>query len=332
MTLLALRQRTAPAPAAVAVPGRGRYAAALIGALVLLAALATVSLFIGGATLSQQIFWASRVPRTLALILVGGAMAMAGLLMQLLVRNKFVEPATVGTSEAAGAGLLAAIVLTPAMPMYGKLLIACCTALLGTALFLAVLRRIPPEAGTVTVPLVGIMLSGVISAGTTFVAYRLDLLQTLGTWMAGDFSGVIRGRFELLWLAAVVLVVCWIAADRFTVASLGEGHATNLGVNHRAVLRLGLALVALTTAVCVVVVGALPFLGLVVPNITSLLLGDNLRRALPVVVLGGAVLVLACDIIARLVIHPFEIPVGVVVGIVGAAGFLFLLLRRGAPR
>ncbi|NNG19102.1 iron chelate uptake ABC transporter family permease subunit [Naumannella sp. ID2617S] len=331
MTVLAA-QDSAPPAARIRSGGRGRYALVLVIGLVLLGVLAATSLFLGSAQLDRSILLISRIPRTLAVVLVGGAMAMAGLLMQLLVRNRFVEPATVGTTEAAAAGILGSIVLAPNLPVAGKMLIACAAALLGTWLFLLVLRRVPPEAGAVTIPLVGIMLSGIIAAGTTFVAFRLDLLQTLSTWMTGDFSGVLRGRFELLWLAAVVLVICWIAADRFTVAALGADHATNLGLNHRAVIRLGLVLVAVTTAVCVVVVGSLPFLGLVVPNVVSLLLGDHLRRSLPVVVLGGSVLVLACDILARVLNRPYELPVGIIVAIIGAAGFLHLLLRRGGLR
>ncbi|WP_229120042.1 ABC transporter permease [Enemella evansiae] len=331
MTLLDLTSPTASAEAAPAT-SRGRLVGALAAALLLTAGLAVLSLFVGAAELSGQILVVSRIPRTAAVLLAGAAMAMSGLLMQLLVRNRFVEPATVGTTEAAGAGLLIATVLTPSMPVAGKMVIAVGTALLGTALFLQVLKRIPPAEGTVLVPLVGIMLSGVISAATTFVAYRLDLLQTLTTWLTGDFSGVLRGRFELLWLAGAALVVTWFYADRFTAAGLGRDHATNLGLNHRAVVRLGLVLVSVCSAVCVVVVGALPFLGLVVPNVVSLLLGDNLRRSLPVVALAGASLVLACDLLARTLNHPYEIPVGVIVGIVGAAGFLALLLHRKGPR
>ncbi len=130
-------------------------------------------------------------------------------------------------------------------------------------------------------------------------------------------------------------MICWFAADRFTVASLGESTATSLGgLRYQAVLALGLGLVAITAAITVVVVGALPFLGLVVPNLVcSVLGGDNLRRNLPVVAIsGGALLVLICDILARTINQPFEVPVGVVVGVVGAAIFLVMLLRRGGQR
>lgn len=299
---------------------------AVAGAVV--AVLALASLSVGATELNREILLVSRIPRTLSVLLAGAAMAISGLLMQLLVRNRFVEPATVGTTESAGVGLLAVTLLAPGMPIMGKMGVAVVTALLGTALFLRVLKAVPPKSSIIVVPLVGIMLSGIIAAMTTFVAYRTDMLATLQVWMTGDFSGAIKGRFELLWIVALVLVVAFIAADRFTVAALGREHATGLGLRYDQVVRLGMVLVAITSGVCVVVVGALPFLGLVVPNVVSMLMGDNLRRSLPVVALSGAGFVLVCDLLARLVNHPYEVPVGVIVGIIGGAIFLVMLLRQ----
>lgn len=315
---------------------------AVAGALLGVALLAGVSLFVGVSDLSvgdvlsghltaaqAQTLLASRVPRTVAILLAGSAMAIAGLVMQLLVRNKFVEPSTAGTTESAGLGLLTVTLLAPGLPLAGKMGVAAVFALAGTVLFLRVLRAIPLRSAVV-VPLVGMMLSGIVGAASTFIAYRFDMLHTLSSWMTGDFSGVVRGRYELLWVVAACTVVAYLAANRFTVAGLGEEFTTNLGLNYRRVLTLGLSVVAVTSAVVVVVVGGLPFLGLVVPNVVSLAMGDYLRRSLPWVAILGAAFVLVCDIVGRLVIYPAEIPIGVVVGVVGAAVFLFLLLRRPA--
>ncbi|WP_448074107.1 ABC transporter permease [Georgenia yuyongxinii] len=315
---------------------------ALLAGTLAVVSLAVVSLFVGVSDLSptelltgdldetqRQTLLASRVPRTLSIVLAGSAMAVVGLVMQLLVRNKFVEPSTAGTTESAVLGLLLVTILAPTMPLVGKMGVAAVFALAGTALFLAVLRRIRLRS-VIVVPLVGLMLSGVIGAVATFIAYRGNLMQTMSGWTTGDFSGVVRGRYELLWIVGACAVVAYLAANRFTVAGLGEEFTTNLGLNYRRVLTLGLAIVAVTSAVVVVVVGALPFLGLVVPNVVSLVMGDYLRRSLPWVALSGAALVLVCDIVGRLVIYPAEIPIGVVVGVVGAGVFLYLLLRRPA--
>ncbi|CBS89604.1 ABC transporter permease [Azospirillum lipoferum] len=302
-------------------------------------ALAAASLFVGvsdvtiGTLLSgasdeaTQVLLVSRIPRTLALVLAGAGMAVSGLILQMLARNKFVEPSTAGTAESAVFGMLMVTLLAPETPMLGRMLVAGVCALAGTALFLAILRRMPLRSPLI-VPLVGIMLGAVITASTEFVAYRFDMLQSVRAWETGDFSGVLRGRYELLWIGAVLTAVAYAAADRFTVAGLGEDFTTNLGLNHRRVVSLGLVIVSLVTAAVIATCGMIPFLGLIVPNLISLMRGDNMRLSLPWVALFGAGLVLACDIAGRLVIRPYEIPIGTTMGIVGSAIFLYLLLRK----
>ncbi|WP_372395026.1 ABC transporter permease [Azospirillum sp. HJ39] len=316
-------------------------AAAPVAAAVAVILLAAASLFVGVGDVSigtlfgrasdeaAQILLISRIPRTLALVLAGAGMAVSGLILQMLARNKFVEPSTAGTAESAVFGMLMVTLLAPETPIFGRMLAAGACALAGTALFLGILRQMPLRSPLV-VPLVGIMLGAVITASTEFVAYRFDLMQSVRAWETGDFSGVMRGRYELLWIGAVLTAVAYAAADRFTVARLGEDFTTNLGLDHRRVVSLGLVIVSLVTAAVIATCGMIPFLGLIVPNLVSLTLGDNMRRSLPWVALAGAGLVLACDIAGRLVISPYEIPIGTTMGIVGSAIFLYLLLRKNA--
>ncbi|MDT6941528.1 ABC transporter permease [Brucella pseudogrignonensis] len=315
---------------------------ALALAIILVLVLAFISLFIGVSDVSlntlfganstdraTEVLLISRIPRTLAIILAGMSMAVAGMIMQMLTRNRFVEPSTAGTVESASLGILLVILFAPETSVFGKMLVASVTALAGTALFLRILRSIPLRS-VLVVPLVGIMLGGVISAVTTFIAYRFDLLQSLNSWTTGDFSGVLRGRYELLYLSFALTVIAYIAADRFTVAGMGEDFTTNLGLNYRRVVTLGLIIVSMVSASVVVTVGMIPFLGLIVPNVVSMFIGDNMRRAVPWVAVLGAGLVLACDIIGRLIRFPYEIPIGTMMGVVGSAIFLYLLLRRGS--
>ena len=202
-------------------------------------------------------------------------------------------------------------------------------ALAGTALLLLILRKVPLRSPLV-VPLLGLMLGGVIAAFTTFLAYRYNFLQSLAAWTNGDFSRVLRGRYELLWLSGGLTVLAYLAADRFTVAGMGEAFTRNLGVDYGRIVALGLTIVSLITAVNVVTVGAIPFIGLVVPNVVSLLVGDNVRRAIPWLAVFGAGFVLLCDILGRVLRFPYEIPIGTMVGFIGGALFLLLLLRRSA--
>lgn len=302
-------------------------------------ALAIVSLFIGVSDVSlaslmssspadrpMQVLLISRIPRTLAIVLAGSSMAIAGLVMQMIVRNRFVEPSTAGTTESATLGFLVATLFVPGWPLMGKMLIAALFALAGTALFLRILRVVPLR-DVMLVPLVGIMLGGIIGAVTTFFAYRFELLPSLLAWSMGDFSGVLRGRYELLWIGLGCAALAYIAADRFTVAGMGKDFTTNLGLNYQRVMVLGLVIVSLVSAVVLVSAGSIPFLGLIVPNLVSLMVGDNMRRTVPWVAVAGAAFVLACDILGRLIRFPYEIPISVVVGVIGSAMFLFLLLR-----
>ncbi|NYD67663.1 iron complex transport system permease protein [Agromyces atrinae] len=298
----------------------------------LVAGLVVASLFVGVYDLGRdefggEIFWISRVPRTIALVLAGCAMSVSGLIMQLLVQNRFVEPSTTGTAEWAALGLLLTVILAPNVGLTGKMIVASIFAFLGTLVFLGVLRRVALRSSLI-VPLIGIMLGAVVSAFTTYLAVSTNLLQMLGTWFMGSFTSVVRGRYEVLWVVGVIVVIAYIVADRFTVAGLGKDVATSVGVHYDRVILVGTSLVAVATGVTTVVVGFLPFLGLVVPNLVSMIRGDNLRSNIPWVCLGGVAIIIVCDIIGRVIRAPFEIPVSMILGIVGSAVFITLLLRQ----
>ena len=302
----------------------------LVVAVVVVVALLVASLFTGVYDLTGEdgveMFFTTRVPRTVALILAGAVMAMSGLVMQLITQNRFVEPTTTGTTEWAGLGLIGIMIVWPTAPIIVRMIAAVVAATIGTTIFFLFLRRVSLRSSLV-VPSVGIMLGAVVGALSTFVALQFDMLQALGVWFAGSFTSVIKGQYEVLWIVTIVLVVVWFIADRLTAAGLGEDVATNLGINYKHVMLTGTLLIAVATGVVTVVVGNLPFIGLIVPNIVSLMLGDNLRKNLPWVALLGIGTVTACDLIGRTIIMPFEIPVSVVLGVVGAAVFIALLVR-----
>ncbi len=303
----------------------------LIGVLVV-AVLLVISLFTGvydvtGAEDGAQMFQITRVPRTIALVLAGASMAMAGLVMQLLTQNRFVEPTTTGTTEWAGLGLLLVMILVPQPSLSLRMAGAVLAAFVGTMVFFAF-----PAAGrlksSLIVPIVGIMLGAVVGALSTYLALATNSLQIIGVWFAGSFTSVMRGQYEMLWIVAIVGVIVFIVADRLTIAGLGEEVATNVGVNYNRIILLGTVLIAVTTGVVTVVVGNLPFLGLIVPNIVSMVRGDDLRSNLPWVCLLGIAIVTVCDIIGRTIIMPFEVPVSLILGVVGAVVFVLLLLRQ----
>lgn len=304
----------------------------LVIGIVVVALLLVASLFTGvydifGADDGAQMFAITRIPRTIALVLAGAAMAMSGLIMQLMTQNRFVEPSTTGTTEWAGLGLIAVMIIAPGAGLLTKMTVAIIFSFVGTMVFFLFLRKVTLRSSLI-VPIIGIMLGAVVGSVSTFIALQFDALQNLGVWFAGSFTSVLRGSYEVLWIVLLVGVAVFIVADRLTVAGLGEDIATNVGVNYQRVLLMGTGLVAIATGVVTVVVGNLPFLGLIVPNVVSMIRGDDLRSNLPWVCLLGIAIVTVCDLIGRTIIMPFEVPVSLILGIVGAAVFIFLLTRQ----
>lgn len=300
-------------------------------AVALTAALVVASLFVGVFDIfgegGAEMFAITRIPRTIALVLSGAAMAMCGLVMQLMTQNRFVEPTTTGTTEWAGLGLLLTMIIAPDSGLLVKMAGAITMSFIGTLIFFAFLRQVTLRS-SVIVPIVGLMLGAVVGAVSTYIALATDMLQSLGIWFAGSFTSVLKGQYEPLWIIVAIAVAIFIAADRFTVVGLGESVAVNVGINYNRVILLGTGLVALATGVVTVVVGNLPFLGLVVPNIVSMFRGDDLRSNLPWVALMGIAAVTVSDIIGRIIIAPFEVPVSLILGVVGSVVFIALLLRK----
>lgn len=317
---------------------RGGYGLAIL--LVTLLGLSLCSILVGASQIKvwnlfrpdandlvSQVLFTSRVPRTLALILAGASMAVAGMIMQMVARNRFIEPSTVGTVGSASLGMLAVALIAPGMPLLGKMGVAAVFALVGTGIFMLILHRLPVR-NALLVPLVGLVFAGIIEAITAFFAYRFDMLQAIRAWTTGDFSAILSGRYELLWISLALTIAAWVAADRFTVIGMGESVCANLGVHYGRWMTVGMVIVSMVTASIVVTAGVIPFIGLIVPNVVSMVRGDRMRGSIVWVALCGATLMLACDIVGRLVIYPYEIPIGTIMGVLGSVLFLVFLWRK----
>ena len=270
---------------------------------------------------------ASRFPRLLALVLTGVGLSVCGVILQHIVRNKFVEPATSGGLDAAKLGILVALTTFPGIGTMGRMFFAlvCCFA--ASLVFVLIVRRISVRS-TVLIPVLGLMYGGVLSAVAEFYAYRNNILQSMQGWLLGDFSKIVQGNYEIIYLILPIVIVTYLYAHRFTVLGMGEGMASSLGLNYTATVILGLMLVAITVAATVIAVGAIPFVGLVIPNLVALYYGDNLGRTLPVVALSGASLLLVCDILGRVLMYPYEVPIGLTAGGMGGVLFLVFIMRR----
>lgn len=294
--------------------------------------LALVSLFTGvydirGQADGMQMFFITRVPRTAALLLTGAAMSMAGLVMQLVTQNRFVEPSTTGTIEWSGLGLLLVYLLVPAPSLALRMTGAILFSFIGTMIFFLFLKRVKLRSSLI-VPIIGLMLGAVISAVSTFIGLLFQRTQTIENWFVGSFAPVQAGRYEYLWLIVIVTVLVFLYANRLTVAGLGEDVATSVGLNYNRIILVGNALIAVAVGIVAAVIGNLPFLGLIVPNIVSMFRGDDLRSNLPWVCVIGMGTITVCDIISRTVIMPFEVPVSLILGTMGSVVFITILLRQ----
>jgi iron complex transport system permease protein len=312
----------------------------LVHLVVVLIILSFTSLFVGVSNVSPldifhlndeqlEILLISRIPRLVSILMAGMAMSIVGLIMQQLSRNKFVSPTTAGTMDAARLGILAALILFPAAGMLEKMAVAFVFALAGTFIFMRILDRIKFK-DAIFIPLVGLMFGNIVGSITTFFAYKYNLIQSIGSWLHGDFSMIIKGRYELLYISIPAVILAYIFANRFTIAGMGEDFATNLGLNFKQVVNIGLIIVALVSSCIMLTVGSLPFLGLIIPNIVTIYQGDHLKKSLHHTAVLGAVFVLICDILGRIIIFPYEVSIGLTVGVIGSGIFLYLLIRRRA--
>lgn len=305
-------------------------------ATIIVVILGIVSLFTGvydiwGQEDGWDMFFITRVPRTIALMLTGAAMAMTGLVMHLITQNKMVEPTTIGTTEWAGLGLLTVYLIFPGPTLVLRMTGAILFSFIGTMIFFFFLRRVKLRSSLI-VPIVGLMLGAVISSFSTFMALFFNMSQVIEGWFIGSFAAVQIGRYEYLWVIIIVTFIIFLYANRLTLAGLGEDVATTLGVNYNRLILLANALIAVAVGIVAAVIGNIPFLGLIVPNIISMIRGDDLRSNLPWVCITGMGTITLCDILSRVVNMPFEMPVSLILGTVGAVVFILILLRQRKSR
>ena len=269
----------------------------------------------------------SRLPRLLSILVTGASLSIAGLIMQTMTQNKFVSPSTAGTMEWCRLGVVIAILFFGGQATISKMFAAFITSLFGTLLFMQILQRLQFK-NTMIIPLIGMMLGNVVSSVASFFAYKYDIIQNMSSWLQGNFALVVKGRYEILYLGIPFLIIAYLYANKFTIAGMGESFSLNLGLNHKTVVMIGLIIVAVITSTVVVTIGSIPFLGLIVPNIVALIKGDNLKKSLPDTAILGALFVLVCDILGRVILYPYEVSISVIVSVLGSVVFLSLLYRR----
>ncbi|WP_353189683.1 iron ABC transporter permease [Pandoraea pnomenusa] len=283
------------------------------------------------AGLAGDVVWRLRLPRALAAFACGGLLAVAGTLMQTLLRNPLADPYVLGISGGAGVAALGALALM--LPFFWVQTSAFLGALAAIAIVMALSHRSflrPGDQDSSTkLLLTGVMMAAGFGALATLILTLAPDASLRGMlfWLTGDLNGVDRAALPLAALAVALLIVCPVA-HRLNVLLRGDAVAQAVGVAVGP-LRARIYLAAsLATAVSVTTGGSIGFVGLVVPHILRLRFGNDQRMLLPAAALAGGALLMAADLIARTIIAPTQLPVGVITAMIGVPVFLWLLSRR----
>ncbi len=290
-------------------------------------------LWISGDDMESTIFWRLRLPRITGAALVGAGLAGAGCAFQATLRNPLAEPFTLGISS--GSALAAVIAIR--FGLGGTLLGISgvgVAALLGALLTVYLVwrigsigHRLPPA----TLLLAGITVAMFCGASTMVVQYTADIgeVYRMVRWMMGGLDGVLWESLAFGAPATIVglLVLSWLARD-FNALAAGADAAASLGIDPKRTITLAFGSSALLVGAGIAIAGPIGFVGLIVPHMMRSLVGADHRRLLPLSILGGATLLVLCDLLARSILFPAELPVGILTAILGGPFFLFLLIRR----
>ena len=285
------------------------------------------TLLSGGDGMELKIFLLTRLPRLLAILCTGVGMSVAGLIMQQLCMNKFVSPSTGATIQSAQFGILLSLVFIPSIGLWGRVFLAFAMSILGTWIFVWFVQKIQFK-NVVLVPLIGIMFGNVLGGITSFIAYKFEVTQQLSSYFVGSFALIIKGNYELVWLSVPLVIIAFIFANYFNIVGMGKDFSQNLGVNYKLVLFLGLTIASMITASIVTIVGQISYIGLIIPNIVAMFKGDKIKGTLWDTALLGALFVLICDVIARSIIMPYELPIELIVGMLGSVMFIAMLIYK----
>lgn len=305
--------------------------------IISLVLLTILSLFIGVQSIPIQdifqlnetqslVLWTTRVPRTISLVIAGATISVSGLIMQHLTQNKFVSPTTAGTMDSARLGMLVAMLFFPSGTILVKSLVAFIFAFLGTVLFIQLIRVLPGK-NQLMVPLVGVMFGNIVGSIVTFFAYQYQLIQNMTSWLQGSFSTISKGNYELIYVTVPVLIICYLYAYQFTIVGMGEEFSISVGMNYKIVHLIGLLLISVASSVVLVTIGGLPFLGVIIPNVVSLMLGDHMKDTLWMTAVAGSIFLVIADILSRVTYPPYELPVSLIVGALGSFIFVILLVK-----
>lgn len=280
-------------------------------------------------TANYHIIWNIRLPRTMVSVLVGASLSLSGAIIQGVMRNSLASPSIIGVSSGAGFTALLILIL---FPQYYHLVPL--GAFVGAFIVTMLIYGLAWKDGLLPNRLIlaGVAVNSLLGAGNNaLLTFFPDRVSGVINFMVGGLNGVTWADVHsVLPYVIVGVIIALMLPDKLNILVLGDEVATGLGVNVERLRFIFIILSSLLAGSAVSVVGLLGFVGLIVPHITRLIIGADYRFLFPAAVLLGAIVVLICDLLARTLFSPIEIPVGIIMSVLGAPFFLYLLRSRGA--
>lgn len=273
-----------------------------------------------------------RLPRVLCVALTGAALSLAGAAMQGLLKNPLADGSTLGVSSGASLGAVCAIafgITLPGVPFAGTMVMAIVFAFASLLVILGLSYKLDRSLSTNTIILIGVIFSMFVSSVMSMIiTLAADKVQRITFWTMGSLSG---STYQNAAVLAAALVVCGavigLHAQILNAFAVGEDNARQIGVDVRRAKLLLLITVSVLIGVCVSIGGTISFVGLVTPHMTRMLVGPNHKRLLPASMFGGAVFLMLADLIARILLNPLELPIGVVTSFIGAIVFVIIFYQ-----
>lgn len=287
---------------------------------------------------ARSIILSVRLPRVLCVALSGAALSVCGAAMQGLLKNPLADGSTLGVSSGAALGAALAIafeITLPGFPFAGTMVMSMVFAFLSLMLILSLAYRLDFSLSTNTIILIGVIFSMFVSSVLSLViAFAGDHLKSITYWTMGSLAGSsYKNALVLLTALALCGAVILCHARELNAFAIGEDNARHIGVNVRRVKLTVMITVSVLIGVCVSIGGTIAFVGLVTPHMVRMITGPNHKRILPASLFGGATFLMLCDLLARILFNPVELPIGVVTSFIGAILFvvIFYQSRRARP-
>lgn len=275
----------------------------------------------------------NRLPRAIAVLVVGGFLAVAGAIMQGVTRNYLASPSLMGVNDGSAFLITIAMVFYPGLSNGSLILVSMIGSIIGALLVLGIGSSIKNGLSPVRLAIIGTIVGSFLSSLGSAIAMYFQVSQTISAWYNTKIHTVNNDLLKIIIPIGIIgiLIAIMIAKD-ITISSLGEDIAISLGQRTNIVKYLAMGAVVLLTSTSVALVGKISFVGLVIPHIIRFLVGHDYKYIIPYSLIGGAFFLGLCDLISRYIEYPFETPIGTVTALIGVPFFLYMIKTKGGAK